>query len=419
MKLNYRRTLLISLAFMSICAFWQLYDTIIPLILQNTFHLGETVTGTVMALDNVLAVFLLPVFGAFSDKVDTRIGKRIPFILFGTIGAVILMMILPIADARENLVLFVTVLLILLITMGSYRSPAVALMPDVTPKPLRSKANALINLMGAAGGVYSLFMIKKLIKQVEKPDYTLVFLAVAILMLIAVAILVSTVREKKITITTAPQDEEEIIEAGTSKLTKEVQQSLIFLLASIFLWFMAYNAVTTAFSRYAIKVWGLKGGEFADCLMVATVAAILSYIPIGFLSGKFGRKKMIMAGVILLAASYFAGMLFTEFSSWINVVFAITGIAWAAINVNSYPMVVQMSRGSDVGKYTGLYYTFSMSAQVITPIASGFLLEHVSYQSLFPYAVIFSLLSLCTMIFVKHGDVRPDKKDSILENFDS
>ncbi len=419
MKLNYRRTLLISLAFMSICAFWQLYDTIIPLILQNTFHLGETVTGTVMALDNVLAVFLLPVFGAFSDKVDTRIGKRIPFILFGTIGAVILMMILPIADASENLFLFVTILLILLITMGAYRSPAVALMPDVTPKPLRSKANALINLMGAAGGVYSLFMIKKLIKQVEKPDYTQVFLAVAILMVFAVAILVSTIREKKITITTAPQDEEEILEAGTNKLTKEVQRSLIFLLASISLWFMAYNAVTTAFSRYAIKVWGLKGGEFADCLMVATVAAILSYIPIGFLSGKFGRKKMIMAGVILLAASYFAGMLFTEFSPWINVVFAITGIAWAAINVNSYPMVVQMSKGSDVGKYTGLYYTFSMSAQVITPIASGFLLEHVSYQSLFPYAVIFSLFSLCTMIFVKHGDVRPDKKDSLLENFDS
>ncbi|MDF2869963.1 MAG: major facilitator superfamily 1 [Anaerocolumna sp.] len=419
MKLNYRRTLLISLAFMSICAFWQLYDTIIPLILQNTFHLGETVTGTVMALDNILAVFLLPVFGAFSDKVDTRFGKRIPFILFGTIGAVILMMILPIADARENLFVFVAVLLVLLITMGSYRSPAVALMPDVTPKPLRSKANALINLMGAAGAVYSLLMIKKLIKQVEKPDYTQVFLAVAILMLVTVAILVSTIREKKIAIATVTEDEDEILEAGTNKLTKDVQRSLIFLLASIFLWFMAYNAVTTAFSRYAIKVWDLKGGDFADCLMVATVAAILSYIPIGFLSGKFGRKKTIIAGIILLASSYFAGMLFTEYSAWVNVVFAITGIAWAAINVNSYPMVVQMSKGSDVGRYTGLYYTFSMSAQVITPIASGSLLEHVSYRSLFPYAVIFSLLSLCTMIFVKHGDVRPDKKDSILENFDS
>lgn len=424
MKLNYKRTLLISLAFMSICAFWQLYDTIIPLILQNTFKFGETVTGTVMAMDNVLAIFLLPVFGAYSDRVSTRLGKRTPFILIGTITAVILMLVLPVADLAENRIVFIGALLLLLIAMGSYRSPAVALMPDVTPKPLRSKANAVINLMGAVGGVFSLVMIKVMIKQVDKPNYFPVFLAVAALMIVAVAVLVSTVRENKIGIYTE-EKEEETAEKGketrgsSSKLPKEVMKSLTFILASIFLWFMAYNAVTTAFSRYAVKVWGLKGGSFANCLLIATIAAIISYIPIGAISGKFGRKKTIIGGILLLSASYFAGMLFKEYSGMINLVFAVTGIGWAAINVNSYPMVVEMSKGSDVGKYTGLYYTFSMSAQIITPILSGFLMEHVSYHTLFPYAVIFTLLSLCTMLFVKHGDAIPDKKGSILENFDS
>lgn len=422
MKLNYKRTLLISLAFMSICAFWQLYDTIIPLILQNTFKFGETVTGTVMALDNVLAIFLLPVFGAYSDKVSTRLGKRTPFILIGTITAVVLMLVLPIADLNENRIVFIGALLLLLIAMGSYRSPAVALMPDVTPKPLRSKANAVINLMGAVGGVFSLVMIKVMIKQVDKPNYFPVFLAVAVLMVAAVAVLVSTVRENKIGIyTEEEEDTEKVKENGSSssKLPKEVMRSLIFILASIFLWFMAYNAITTAFSRYAAKVWNLKGGSFANCLLIATIAAILSYIPIGAISGKFGRKKTIIGGILLLSVSYFAGMLFREYSGMINLVFAVTGIGWAAVNVNSYPMVVEMSKGSDVGKYTGLYYTFSMSAQIITPILSGFLMEHISYHTLFPYAVIFSLLSLCTMLFVKHGDAIPDKKESLLENFDS
>ena len=152
MKLNYKRTFLVGLAFLSICAFWQMYDNIIPLILQGTFHLNETLTGAIMAADNVLAVFLLPLLGSLSDKVDTRWGKRTPFIVVGTVLAVVLMMLLPHADKTGNFVLFVISLFFLLIAMGLYRSPAVALMPDLTPKPLRSQANAIINLMGAVGG---------------------------------------------------------------------------------------------------------------------------------------------------------------------------------------------------------------------------------------------------------------------------
>ena len=432
MKLNYKRTFFIGLAFLSISAFWQMYDNIVPLIMRDTFGLGETVTGVLMAMDNVLALFLLPVFGTLSDKVETRLGKRTPFILTGTILAVIFMMLLPLADRKQSLVLFVAALFATLLSMGLYRSPAVALMPDLTPNSLRSRANAVINLMGAVGGVYALIMIKLLVGKGERPDYLPLFVSIAAVMVIAVGILLITVRENKLRaeleasegdkteVQAAPADvKEEAAEAKASKkLPRDVMRSLVFMLLSIAFWFMAYNAVTTAFSRYTKEVWHMEGGSFADCLMVATVAAIISYIPIGSISAKIGRKKTILGGVLLMAACYGVAIFVNQYHPAVNIAFALIGIGWAAINVNSYPMIVAMSQGGDIGKYTGTYYTFSMAAQVVTPILSGFLLENVSYRTLFPYAFVFALLAFCTMLQVRHGDVKPQKKASILENLD-
>lgn len=448
MKLNYKRTVLIGLAFLSICAFWQMYDSIIPLILQNTFGIGETLTGTIMAADNVLAIFLLPLFGALSDKTDTRVGRRMPFIVTGTVLAVIFLMLLPIADRQVNIVLFIVSLFALLVSMGLYRSPAVALMPDLTPNKLRSKGNAIINLMGAVGGVYTLIMIKLLVGKGDRPDYMPLFVSVAALMVISVGILVITISEKKIEAKVAAEikayedstglkvetedtiEEEQLLEAEKNssdenkgktvkmQMPPEVKRSMAFLLTSIFLWFTAYNAVTTAFSRYTKVVWHLEGGGFADCLMVATVAAILSYVPIGNLAGRIGRKKTILVGIVLMSICYFAAIFVGQYHGLVNVAFAVIGIGWAAINVNSYPMIVEMSKGSDIGKFTGTYYTFSTAAQILTPILSGFLLENVSYRTLFPYAFVFSVLAFITMAQVRHGDARPDKKKSLLENFD-
>lgn len=448
MKLNYKRTVLIGLAFLSICAFWQMYDSIIPLILQNTFGIGETLTGAIMAADNVLAIFLLPLFGALSDKTDTRFGRRMPFIVTGTVLAVIFLMLLPIADRQVNVVLFIVSLFALLVSMGLYRSPAVALMPDLTPNKLRSKGNAIINLMGAVGGVYTLIMIKLLVGKGDRPDYMPLFVSVAALMVISVGILVITISEKKIGAKVAAEikayedstglkvetedtiEEEQLLEAEKNssdenkgktvkmQMPPEVKRSMAFLLTSIFLWFTAYNAVTTAFSRYTKVVWHLEGGGFADCLMVATVAAILSYVPIGNLAGRIGRKKTILVGIVLMSICYFAAIFVGQYHGLVNVAFAVIGIGWAAINVNSYPMIVEMSKGSDIGKFTGTYYTFSMAAQILTPILSGFLLENVSYRTLFPYAFVFSVLAFITMTQVRHGDARPDKKKSLLENFD-
>lgn len=421
MKLNYKRTVLIGMAFLTISAFWQMYDNVIPLILKNTFGLGETVTGVIMAADNVFALFLLPIFGAISDKVKTPIGKRMPFILTGTVLAFVFLMVLELADATANLILFVSVLFLLLVSMGTYRSPAVALMPDLTPKPLRSKANAVINLMGAVGGVFTLLMIKLLVDKADRPNYYPLFLAVGLLMIIGVAILFFTIKENKLRQEIEIDEVEETTEnvsATTGPLPKEVKKSLIFILMSVAFWFIAYNAVTTAFSRYATEVWGLEGGGYADCLMIATVAAIISYIPIGAISSKIGRKKTILIGITLLGSCFLVAGLYNTYHVTMVIFFAIIGFAWAAIGVNSYPMVVEMSKAGDVGKYTGYYYTFSMAAQVITPILSGALLEHVSYRTLFPYSVTFCVLAFITMSQVKHGDSKPLQKKDVLENFD-
>lgn len=430
MKLNYKRTFLIGLAFLSISAFWQMYDNIIPLMLQGTFGLGETITGAIMAADNVLALFLLPLFGSLSDKVDTKLGKRMPFIAGGTLLAVLFLMLLPIADQSANLVLFVGALFALLISMGLYRSPAVALMPDLTPNKLRSRGNAIINLMGAVGGVYTLIMIKLLVGKGEHPNYLPLFTSVAALMILAVGALVLTINEKKVKARLEAEcsalgepfgGEEEAREdarGGQAPMPKEVKRSMGFLLASIFLWFTAYNAVTTAFSRYTRVVWKLEGGGFADCLMVATVAAIISYIPIGNIASKVGRKKTILGGIVLMSVCYLAAIFANAYHPVINVAFAAIGVGWAAINVNSYPMIVEMGKGCDIGKFTGTYYTFSMTAQIFTPVLSGFLLENISYRTLFPYAFTFSALAFFTMRQVRHGDVKPEKKGSMLENFD-
>lgn len=426
MKLNYKRTVLIGLAFLTISAFWQMYDNVIPLILKNTFGLGETVTGAIMAADNVLALFLLPVFGSLSDKVKTPIGRRMPFILGGTALAFVFIMLLPFADNTENLILFVVGLFVLLIAMGTYRSPAVALMPDLTPKALRSKANAIINLMGAVGGVFTLIMIKILVGKGDRPNYYPLFTAVGVLMVVGVIVLFFTIKENKLrkevgVESEASNEDEDAVsnEANVSgPLPKDVKKSLVFILMSVAFWFIAYNAVTTAFSRYATHVWGLEGGGYADCLMIATVAAIISYIPIGAISSKIGRKKTIQIGIVLLGSCFLVAALYPTYHVTMVIFFAIIGFAWAAIGVNSYPMVVEMSKAGDVGKYTGLYYTFSMAAQVITPILSGALLEHVSYRTLFPYSVTFCVLAFITMSQVKHGDSKPIPKKDVLENLD-
>ena len=434
MKLNNRRTVLVGLAFLSICAFWQMYDNVIPLILRETFRMNESLAGAVMALDNILALFLLPFFGTLSDRCrNQKLGRRTPFILVGTAVAVVLMNLLPLLDngfaaggGRWHFIAFIVVLGGLLVAMGSYRSPAVALMPDVTPKPLRSRANAIINLMGAVGGVLYLGVAAVLyptdkVKNLVHVNYQPLFLVVSAIMAAAVAVLLLTIREPRLSAENraleAQHPEWNLAEddgSGHEVLPAAVKRSLGFLLASIALWYIGYNGVTTWFTTYVSQIMGEGLGGASRCLLVATVGAIVSYIPIGVAASKVGRRKTILAGCALLAACFLAGFLLTTVFSSINfvmyIVFALVGLAWAAINVNSLPMVVEMCRGSDVGKFTGYYYTASMAAQVVTPVLAGTLMRHISYRVLFPYAACFVALSFVTMCLVRHGDSKAEAR---------
>ena len=530
MKLNYKRTILVGFAFFLICLFWQAYDNIVPLILTNKFGMSQTWSGVIMALDNILALFLLPVFGALSDKVKTKSGRRTPFIMIGTILAALLFIGLSVADHKQltklqdvtpdkyetslsvlydanpkitepteatdgknffdalkdvfavkdkkplnelisrddflnikmfvtdesgketktatdeynnyvvparnayawqqtanspvTLVFFVVLLLGVLVSMGIFRSPAVALMPDVTPKPLRSKGNAIINLMGSFGGILVLvlgMLFKTGNVRNALMSYIPFFCTVAGIMIIALVIFRLTVKEPQWAMEAAEIDAKaesgaENVSASDSgkapefsgnarKLTKAERRSLIFILLSVALWYMGYNAVTSKYSVYAGSVLNM---DYNMTLIIAQAAAIISYIPIGLLSTKFGRKKTIIAGVIMLAVAFGAASFMRAGSPLLlmNILFALAGIAWATINVNSFPMVVELASSSNVGKYTGYYYTFSMAAQVVTPILSGIFLD-IRFTTLFPYATVFVLLALVTMLFVKHGDAKP------------
>ena len=467
MKLNYKRTILVGMAFFLISAFWQAYDAIVPLILTNHFGLPQTASGAVMSIDNVLAVFMLPIFGAISDRVSTKHGKRTPFVLFGTIAAVISFVALTLIDnyqiARitaesihlieqgelsdevfaenirqltvkltiENpmlLIGFIATLLVVLIAMATFRSPAVALMPDVTVKPLRSKANAIINLTGTAGGI--LVLVLGMLFGTSKNhymQYTPYVIAVVAIMLTGLIVFIVSVKENK----WAREMEEESARLGIEdtaeensdgdarKLSKPQLRSLLLILASVALWYIGYNSITSKYSVYATNILGF---DFNLTLIIAQAAAIVSYIPVGIIASKVGRRKTILAGITMLASAFLIGVFITpqtpEFIMY--PVFILAGMGWATINVNSFPMVVELARGGDVGKYTGYYYTASMSAQIVAPILSGILYDLIGMRYVFfTFGAVFVAFSFVTMFFVKHGDSKPLQKKSSLEYLDS
>jgi len=527
MKLNYKKVFFVGMAFFLISMFWQTYDSIITKILIDKFGLNQTWSGVVMAMDNILAIFLLPLFGSLSDKTNHKLGKRTPYIILGTVVAAFAFVALSFTDAAQttrietetsitedyqlvsegdltvadwssiltamdvernnalttdfisqekydsyvsdiytpmsnaiadndlssddstllhdlyynylnarawevtthnptNFVVFAVLLFVALVAMATFRSPAVALMPDVVVKPLRSKGNAIINLLGTFGGILSIVVLKLYgLDKFSYVNYAPAFVTVGVLMLVILGIFLWKVKEPKlvkereeddIKYGLTEEEEAEELHESVETLSKDKKRSLMFILLSVFLWFFGYNAVTTKLSDYAPKVLNL---DFATPLLIAQGAALIAFIPIGFLATKIGRKKTILIGITLLTLCFGSIYFLTpDTAGMMYFIFGLTGIAWATINVNSYPMVVELAKGSNVGKYTGYYYTFSMAAQIITPIFSGFLMDQLGRTVLFPYATLFVLLAFGTMMLVKHGDAVIIKKGSVLENFD-
>ena len=417
MKLNYKRTILVGFAFFLISAFWQAYDTIVPLILTNKFNMEQTYSGIIMSLDNIFAVVLLPIFGTLSDRTMTKYGKRTPYITVGTVLAALFLILL---GFTAKLVLFVFVLLASLLSMATFRSPAVALMPDVTVKPLRSKGNAIINLMGTAGGmiVLGLGIVFKT-STAGKTDFSVYLITVSVVMVAALVVFLLTVNEpawaseaeaenEKLDKENPESEETKVI----GKLSRNELTSLILILASVALWYIGYNAITSKYSVYASEILKVP---YTVTLLVAQGAAIVSYIPVGIIASKLGRKKTILAGVLMLTVAFAAASFIKEGVNPIvmYLLFSLAGIGWATINVNSFPMVVELAKNGDVGKYTGFYYTASMTAQIVTPILSGFLIDKIGWHVFFPYAAIFVACAFVTMFFVKHGDSRPEAQGAL------
>lgn len=434
LKLNVPRTVLVGLAFFTICMFWQVYDSLMPLFLKD-FDFGATLRGVIMALDNVLAVLLLPFMGIWSDrfpmKLRNKVGRRMPFIVCGSVLAACTFMLVNFAHNSRNLALMLAATAFVLVFMCLYRSPAVALMPDVTPKPIRSNANAIINLMGTIGGVITLILMQFLLKTEADPatgelyivgsNWILVSI-ISGLMIIAAVVMVLKVREnrfaeesRKIMAELKVTDDEE--EAPKEKqsmkkvlgtLTRPQLKSLIFILLSVFLWYMAYNALTTHFSAFSLSVLKAK---FTLPLLVANAAAFVMFLPAVKIGKKLGRKKTVMLGVSMMIAGLAFASVFLLAGASAGVIkvimyptFVLVGGGWATINVHSYIMCVELSDESTTGTYTGLYYAFSMTAQIITPILAGLVMDYISVIGLVPYSLVFACLALVTMIFVRHGN---------------
>lgn len=544
MKLNYWRTLKVGLAFAVIQVFWTAYDYVVPLLLENTFGLSNSLRGLIMGADNLLSLFLLPIFGKLSDKTNTKWGRRTPFIVLGTIASVIIMIFVPITsnaqlksslDLRANitatyeegytytdhegkvytaeelytmlynegannsdycdrqyfkdfggdsleayldialnpfkegtteftdeynsfvktginsyatdqifqkitmgnitpLVLYMVVLLLVLIAMATFRSPAVALMPDVTPKPLRSQANAMINLAGGAGGAVA-FLIYTITFMINPYGYLAIFIAVACAMLILLACYMIFVKEPVLFNECQElcaeygisNDEEDEVQAGVDEATLALETgsakkakmiSFFLILASIFMWFMGYNAISSNLSIYITKTLGQSAGIGGVISGVSMGVSAVAFIPVGWLAVKIGRRKSIMLGFGLAVISYLLIFFFaatpSSYAVYLYAIFyLIAGFGLIIGNVNTFPMVVELSSNATIGKYTGLYYTATMSAQAITPFIAGLIMDKWGTKYLFLYSVICVIISIALMFFVKHGDSKAVPKSAL------
>lgn len=625
LKLDYPQTFKVGFAFAIIMLFWTAYDFVVPLLLEHAYGLSNAMRGLIMGLDNLLSLFMLPLFGKISDKATGKLvrkwGRRTPFIVIGTIASVLLMVFVPVATMKQqekgmakkaeieaqlnnddfmndkltkwydaavngeagagnycdldylskndisrekfiairydeklkatsgflglggttytyegvegeiatetvdgktvlvgtapngktyqeikesndnykkyvaagintyisdeihdnytntkqgktSLAVYMVILLLVLIAMATFRSPAVALMPDVTPKPLRSQANAIINLCGGIGGAVAFLIYTiALMFPLTVNTYTIIFASVAAGMLLLLGGFIGLVNEKKLVakcqetckeygIDDFDSDENpdatafaeeliaegegneaeaEAIEAGRKKRAHKSPKewwnektaderaklkSFWLILASIFMWFMGYNAISSNLSVYTTKALNLSAGTASIISGVSMAISAIAFIPVGALAAKIGRRKSIMIGFALAVVSFFLIFFFVRPSdkaivpaALFAVFYLIAGFGLIIANVNTFPMVTELSTAETVGQYTGYYYTATMSAQAITPFIAGLIMDNSKDQMLFLYSAICIIIAIVLMLLVKHGDSKPIPKKNKLEQY--
>lgn len=416
LKLNVKRTTFIGLAFFTILMLWQVYNYYAPLFLEDLLitKFGGTpeeyayIIGAIMAADNLFGLFMLPIFGTLSDKTNTKYGKRMPYIIIGTVLAAVIFPLIPVFYLNSSLVGIFVAMGLTLLVMNMYRNPAVALMPDITPKPLRSKANGIINLVGYLGAIFAGALPMVLGEPSKDATHAVIlpFILTSVLMIMALVTLFVKIKENKIAEEVKEEMEigEKLAETNEvitedKELSKNDKYNLYILIASTFFWFFGFNAIESFGSLYAKNA--LSGGmSWGTVVIVLTICSMISFIPASMLASKIGRKNTVLTGLGLIIVAAIICSFLREITIVFLLLIAVCGIGWAMINCNSYPMVVELANKNSIGKYTGYYYTASMLAQTITPIFVGLLFYFVpaGYKIMFPYAAI--AMGLATGLFI-------------------
>lgn len=400
MRLDYKKTLLISLGFFTVGVLWSIYNVAVPIFLDD-LGLAGLLVGLVMAIDNIFGVIFLPLFGSLSDRTRTRFGRRMPYLLVGIPMSAIFFILIPLAS--KNLIFLMASVIMLNFFMSVYRGPTVALMPDLTPPPLRSKANGIINFAGGVGTAIA-FLLGGLLFDL---NVYLPFIICAVLMIITILVMKRFIHEPA---SDAPDSNEGQPGSAEAKgMEAGERRSLICMLGAIFFWFTGYNVVETFFSTYGEKILGIEMGMSSYLLLAVSALFLICAIPAGFIGGRFGRRKTILAGLILMI-TVFVMLIFVRSIPVMFVLMALGGVSWALININSYPMVVEMTSSKSIGKYTGYYYLFSMSAAIISPILYGGLKDWLGDGLLFVYSTAGLVIALLLMLLVKHGEALPESK---------
>ncbi len=398
------KTYLLGFGFLGISIIWALYNAYVPIFLKSTFHLESTMIGFIMTIDNIFAILLLPYLGALSDKTHTKLGRRMPYILIGAPLATIFFILIPFANLHQSLGLMMFTIILMNLSMSLFRSPVIALMPDITPSKYRSQANGIINFMGGLGALLVYFGGKPLYdKSVSLP-----FMVGGLIMFISSLLVVFFIKEPKIEF---EQNEGRVsFKQSLSSLIENIgdvikgEKSLFFVLLSILFWFVGYNAIETFFTSYAKYYIGIKASTGALILGFFALTFMLTSLIAGNIGVKLGRNKTIRIGLIIVATIMLLSLFFHSIALLI-VLFVIGGTGWAFVNVNSLPMVVDMTTIEKVGGYTGLYYFFSQAANIIAPPLSGIFIDMFGYQALMFFSSTFFVLSIITMTFVKRGEV--------------
>jgi maltose/moltooligosaccharide transporter len=424
MRFNYGKIFLLGFGFFGVSVIWGVYNAFVPIFLANKFNLSPVFIGFFMTLDNIAALFIQPPVGAWSDRLRTPIGRRLPFILAGAPITALAFGLIPLAAV---LPLFVACTSTLLLSAALWRTPVVALMPDITPSQHRSQANGIINFMGGIGTIIALQTGGMLYNL--SPAFP--FWLGSVLVVIAALIVFLFVKERK-DYEESDQKQPGMIES-LQEVLNDTDKSGIRILLAIFFWFLGYSAVETFFTLYAQNHLGISAGDGATLLSVFPLFFVLFAIPSGFIAARIGRRLAISFGLIVVAAMLALFYILPP-STLLNPLFPLPlvgiplaeggsrmltiaglllifgGIGWAFVNINSFPMVVELTSAARIGTFTGLYYLFSTLSAIAGPNVNGWAIELTgnNYSVIMLIAPFFMLTALVLMLGVRRGEATPE-----------